>query len=214
MSKASKEKLKKKLSPGDFTDHPDVIACIDNLSKEFEAGKHAFIVSDVTDEEGHQYVHLVQKGGGVLGIALIGYIYILEKMGIRFLRLAGTSAGAINTALMTAIGDKKDEKSTHILEVLSNLDFFCLVDGRPVVRRIIKKFISHHNFTTRLKWFITAIVIIGIILFLVNFTSINFSIGYIFIPILPVSSIRFNKILILFSWIYSSVANLAPCHQP
>lgn len=169
MSKASKEKLKKKLSPGDFTDHPDVIACIDNLSKEFEAGKRAFIVSDVTDEEGHQYVHLVQKGGGVLGIALIGYIYILEKMGIRFLRLAGTSAGAINTALMTAIGDKKDEKSTHILEVLSNLDFFCLVDGRPVVRRIIKKFISHHNFTTRLKWFITAIVIIGIILFLVNF---------------------------------------------
>lgn len=159
----------KKLSAEDFISHPDVIACLEKLQNEFGEGKRPFVVSDVLDEEGHQYAHLVQKGGGILGIALVGYTYILEKMGIRFLRLAGTSAGAINTALMTVIGEKKGEKSVHILESLCNLDFFCLVDGPPTVRRIIKKFISHHNFTKRVKWFGAGIVIIGIILFLVNF---------------------------------------------
>ena len=173
MEKASKRKIYKKLSPEDFINHPDVLNCINNLNQEFGKGKRPFIVSDVIDEDGHQYAHLVQKGGGVLGIALVGYTYILEKMGIRFLRLAGTSAGAINTALMTVIGEKKDVKSVHILEALSNLDFFCLIDGPPTIRWIIKKFISHHNFTTRLKWFSAIIVIIGILLFLVNFVLLG-----------------------------------------
>ena len=50
--------------------------------------------SDIIDDEGNQYVDLVQEGGGVLGIALVGYTYILETAGIRFFHLAGTSAGA------------------------------------------------------------------------------------------------------------------------
>ena len=36
------------------------------------------------------------EGGGVLGIALTGYTYILEQAGIRFLGVGGTSAGSIN----------------------------------------------------------------------------------------------------------------------
>ena len=95
-------------------------------------------------------------------------------MGIRFLRLAYTSAGAINTTLMTVIGEKKDGKSIHILEVLCNLDFFCLVDRPPTVRRIIKKIISHHNFATRLKWLVRAIVLTGFTLFLINFILLGF----------------------------------------
>ena len=95
------------LATEDFTNHPDVINCIQQLEAAFPQGGRPFIVSDVLDEEGNQYVNLVQKGGGVLGVALVGYTYILEKMGIRFLRLAGTSAGAINTALMTVIGKKR-----------------------------------------------------------------------------------------------------------
>ncbi len=49
--------------------------------------------SDIEDAGGHQYVDLVQEGGGVLGIALVGYTYVLENAGIRFFSLAGTSAG-------------------------------------------------------------------------------------------------------------------------
>ncbi len=170
---SSKEGSKNKLSPEDFTNHPDVLALMETLEKTFGEGKMPFIVSDVVDDEGHQYVNLVQKGGGVLGIALVGYTYILEQMGIRFLRLAGTSAGAINTALMTVIGEKKDAKSVPILTVLSDLNFFNLVDGHRTIRRVIKKFISHNNFTTKIKKWTAFLVIIGVLLFLINFSLLG-----------------------------------------
>src|SRR5688500_9761254 len=57
-------------------------------------------LSDVVDVQGSQYVDLVHEGGGVHGIALAGYTYILEKMGVAFMKMAGTSAGSINTLLL------------------------------------------------------------------------------------------------------------------
>src|SRR6185437_10323046 len=101
----------KELTTDDFINHVDELNCMARLETEFAKDERPFTVSDGYDDEGNQYVNLVQKGGGVLGIALVGYTYILEKMGIRFVRLAGTSAGAINTALMTVIGDKQEMKS-------------------------------------------------------------------------------------------------------
>jgi NTE family protein len=139
------------LATEDFTEHPDVVKCMDQLNTEFPQGSNKFIVSDVLDESGNQYVNLVQKGGGVLGVALVGYTYILEKMGVRFLRLAGTSAGAINTALMTVIGKKEDAKSIQILKAICDLNFFNLVDGHPAARWIIKKFITNKDFTIKAK---------------------------------------------------------------
>src|SRR5689334_17456764 len=76
---------------------------LDDLKAEVAANElkgKKFTVSDVYDANNHQYVDLVQEGGGVWGIALLGYTYILEKMGIRFFSLAGTSAGSINTILL------------------------------------------------------------------------------------------------------------------
>lgn len=58
-------------------------------------------ISDVKDCFGRQCVDLVQEGGGVHGIALAGFTYVLEKMGITFTKMAGTSAGAINTMLLS-----------------------------------------------------------------------------------------------------------------
>ena len=64
--------------------------------------------SDITyttsDKETLQFVDLVQEGGGTLGIALVGYVYVLEKAGIRFVSMGGTSAGSINTMLMASMG--------------------------------------------------------------------------------------------------------------
>lgn len=65
--------------------------------------KEGFCISDVIDENGLQYVDLVQEGGGVLGIALAGYTYVLEKMGVAFMKMAGTSAGSINTLLLSCV---------------------------------------------------------------------------------------------------------------
>jgi len=77
----------------DFTNHDEVLGIVRGLQASRLQHPEDFIFSDVIDEEGHQYVDLVQEGGGMLGIALVGYTYVLEQMGIRFVSLAGTSAG-------------------------------------------------------------------------------------------------------------------------
>ena len=148
-----------------FINNPRVQKCIADLKMAFPQESNPLIVSDVLDGNNHQYVNLVQKGGGVLGVALVGYTYILEKMGIRFIRLAGTSAGAINTALMTVVGTKEEAKSTRVLDAICKLDFFSLVDGNPAARWIIKRFISHKNFMYNLKrWLISIIFIFSFLI--------------------------------------------------
>jgi NTE family protein len=169
MSSATPGDRNPTITTEDFINHPDVINCIDQLNSFFSEADRSFIVSDVYDDAGNQYVNLVQKGGGVLGVALVGYTYILEKMGIRFVRLAGTSAGAINTALMTEIGEKKDAKSLSILEAICELDFFKLVDGHPAARWIIKNFITHEDFTFKVKKWIKWSLLSGIILFVADY---------------------------------------------
>ncbi|MBS1736066.1 MAG: patatin-like phospholipase family protein [Bacteroidetes bacterium] len=164
-----KPATKNSITVADYTQHPDVLQCIANLKNKFGDNFESLLVSDTLDDQGHQYVNLVQKGGGVLGVALVGYTYILEQAGIRFLRLAGTSAGAINTALITVIGKKEEEKSPRILEYLTNLNFFDLVDGKPHVRWLIKTFITHKNFKRQVqKWFT------GILLILIGLTIADF----------------------------------------
>lgn len=134
-------------------------------------------VSDVTDDvdwndpskdkmrekynigkEPRQYVDLIQEGGGVHGIALAGYTYILEKMGISFLNSAGTSAGAINTMMLNCVYSQRDAiimgekeefisryyetRSEKIVEYLSKKDLTELVDGHPSWKSLILKIFS------------------------------------------------------------------------
>lgn len=162
------------LTTESFINHPEVLACVQELEEAFPKDTNPLIVSDVIDQFGNQYVNLVQKGGGVLGVALVGYTYILEKMNIRFLRLAGTSAGAINTALMTVIGKKEDPKSLHILKSICDLNFFDLVDGHPMAQKVIKKFITHQHFATKVKKWLMGIVIVAVVLLVGDFAFFGF----------------------------------------
>lgn len=100
------------------------------------------LFSDVIDNKGLQYVDLVQEGGGVLGIALVGYTYILETAGIRFFHLAGTSAGAINTLIFAGLDNIDKAKSKQVLDALAKQDLFDFVDGDPVLKEIIQKAID------------------------------------------------------------------------
>jgi len=118
-----------------FTQNETILSLIDKIPK----GKR---YSDIEDANGNQYVDLVQEGGGVLGVALVGYTYILEKAGIRFISLAGTSAGAINTMMMAGLGRIEEKKSEKILTILNNQPLFDLVDGPSYIRRIINKAIK------------------------------------------------------------------------
>ena len=101
--------------------------------------------SDVEDSDGKQYVDLVQEGGGTLGIALVGYTYVMESSGIRFFSLAGTSAGAINTMLMAGLGKINEAKSEKILDILGKTNLFDFVDGDKVVKKAIDKVIKKEN---------------------------------------------------------------------
>ena len=111
-------------------------------------------VSDIRDAYGKQYVDLVQEGGGVHGVALAGYTYVLEKMGIGFMKMAGTSAGSINTLLLNAVYTEQEAKllnkpgtyyetrSEKILEYLANKPLSDLVDGHPVWRKLLLSMFS------------------------------------------------------------------------
>ncbi|MFW5758634.1 MAG: patatin-like phospholipase family protein, partial [Bacteroidota bacterium] len=126
----------------EFLEHPEIKKILPEVDK-LKREKKRF--SDIEDAKGYQYVDLVQEGGGILGIALVGYTYVLEKTGIRFYSLAGTSAGAINTMMIAALGKTEEAKSEKILEILSNKNLFELVDGEKIMRTLIRKFIRQES---------------------------------------------------------------------
>jgi len=94
-------------------------------------------VSSIKDNAGNQYVDLVMEGGGTLGVSLLGYIYVLEQMNIRFLRIAGTSAGSI-VAVLLAAGTIEEEKSPWLIEKVARKSFFDFVDGDNEVQRFVR----------------------------------------------------------------------------
>jgi NTE family protein len=166
----------KKLTVEDFIGQKDVVNCLSSLRQTFPGDK--LVVSDVLDDKGNQYVDLVQKGGGVWGIALVGYTYVLEEMGIRFMKLAGTSAGAINTAMLTSIGTKQDAKSKTVLQMLCDLDMFSFVDGHPFARRVIKKFITNKDFAKRIKSWLAIMAVILVFLIVGSMASLGLQHAY------------------------------------
>lgn len=98
--------------PLTVTDFTRSLIPIFDILNEFQdrspGGKSIVYISDVVDKLGNQYVDLVQEGGGVHGIALAGYTYVLEKMGVSFMKMAGTSAGSINTLLLSGVSTRDE----------------------------------------------------------------------------------------------------------
>ncbi len=108
-----------------FTRHPTVETAVRDAKMASE-GKD---ISDIVDENGFQYVDFVMEGGGVLGIALTGYTYVLEQAGIRFLGIGGTSAGSINALMIAALGPPEEAKSERLLEILAGMPMASFIDG-------------------------------------------------------------------------------------
>jgi NTE family protein len=126
-----------------LTQDPQLLARIAEVRERIQTSEHA--ISDVVDGAGNQYVDLVMEGGGMLGIALVGYTWALEELGIRFLGIGGTSAGSINALLLAAMNDPAAKKSPQLLEAMGNLDFYRFVDGdgtdkgRARTRKLIER---------------------------------------------------------------------------
>ncbi len=128
----------------EFTNDPEIVKL---TKKTLELRKTGKKFSDVTDDQGFQYVDLVQEGGAVLGIALVGYTYILEQTGIRFFSLAGTSAGAINTMLMAGLSPIGDPVSEKIMDAITKVNLFDFVDGNAKIKKMIQKMIEKKGHT-------------------------------------------------------------------
>jgi NTE family protein len=126
-----------------FTENSEITGLLEKIKS---GGLDKKVYSDVIDKSGNQYVDLVQEGGGLLGIALVGYTYMLEKAGIRFFSLAGTSAGAINTIMIACLAKIGDPVSEKILKILSEKNLFDFVDGHSRIRRLIRRYVEKKPF--------------------------------------------------------------------
>jgi NTE family protein len=67
----------------------------------------------------------VFSGGGIKGFALIGALEEIESRGFQFVRVAGTSAGSIMAALVTA-----GYSSKEIYQMIDEIDLIKLLDSR------------------------------------------------------------------------------------
>ncbi len=131
-----------------FLELTEVQTEIEQLKKEIE-GKQ---FSDISDAEGRQYVDLVMQGGGILGYSLLGYLHTIESVGIRPMGIAGTSAGAILTLLIAAQEDYQKTKASKVLEVLPELNFETLADGKKRVRSFMRKMLKKSSNRMNLIW--------------------------------------------------------------
>lgn len=149
---------------------------IDELKQSLLVNGEMPVFSDLIQEENgrfYQYANYVQEGGGVLGVGLVGYTYVLESLGIRFLKLAGTSAGAINTIMLASVNkenynhskesDRFKLKSEIILHEMLNYDFWKLVDGNWFTKALIRLFINSKPGTLILQWILIISAIIPIV---------------------------------------------------
>lgn len=122
-----------------FTENEIISQLIEGISKE-RLDKKVF--SDVVDSSGNQYVDLVQEGGGVLGVALLGYTFLMERAGIRFFSLAGTSAGAINSMMMAALARVGEPVSEKTLKMLVDKDLSEIIDGDKRLWSLLQRFMN------------------------------------------------------------------------
>ncbi len=74
------------------------------------------------------FIDGVFSGGGIKGFALIGACAEIEDKGLRFVRLAGTSAGSIVAALIAA-----GYTSKEIFQLVDELDLSKLLDARKTI---------------------------------------------------------------------------------
>lgn len=100
-------------------------------------------ISRAPDGSTIQWVQLVLAGGGVLGIAHVGFVYVLEEAGVRFLGMGGTSAGAINVGLIAAVrSDPAAVSWEETLKILANTEFKSFEDGNPYFVELRKSLVS------------------------------------------------------------------------
>jgi NTE family protein len=121
----------------------DFIAAVEQEIKLFKKNFSPEIATDLifTKPNGERvgFIDVVIEGGGVKGIGAIGALYALEECDLRFRKIAGTSAGALNAAFLACAGKSAaDHKTALLLDILANIDFLSFADGGDDARAVVK----------------------------------------------------------------------------
>lgn len=111
------------VSAADFVHH---IRDLDSSIRGLQANAY----SDLVDADGHQYIDLVMEGGGTLGVALLGYLHVLESAGLRFIGIGGTSAGAISAIALAAANAPAQPRVNALITAVANMPMAEFIDGR------------------------------------------------------------------------------------
>jgi NTE family protein len=151
-------------------------ALVDN--KTLESKKYSDFIDD---DYGRQIIDLVQEGGGVLGVGLVGYTYILEKAGLRISSYAGASAGAINATYLAAIDDSiyinGGTKSEETLKLLSDTKMSSFMDGNKLVKFILDYSLDDYGFKKTAYLFIVLFIAL---FFIIDWSYYTFCVDMIF----------------------------------
>jgi NTE family protein len=120
---------------------------IRDVEEEIQAFKPTFDLAKATNliyanpDNGETlgFVDVVIEGGGVKGVAALGALYALEECGLRFRKIAGTSAGAFNAAFLACVGRSAAEHRTRLLlDTLANINFLRFADGGDDAQAVVK----------------------------------------------------------------------------
>ncbi|RMA64379.1 patatin-like phospholipase family protein [Ulvibacter antarcticus] len=105
-------------------------------------------------------IDLVQQGGGMYGIALLGYTYVMEKVGIRFYSHGGTSAGAINAMFLAGLPNsiyeqespfstpeehRQTTKSEVLTHIIANTDFSKFMEKSGFIGTIQRQLFKNYK---------------------------------------------------------------------
>lgn len=107
--------------------------------------------------------NIVFQGGGVLGLAHVGFLAGLERAGIRCAGAAGTSAGAIVATIFAAArkSDLYAPMSPTLLNIVSVMPTSSFVDGPPLIRRLIGDLLNKRPIATMPILWIAALRALG-----------------------------------------------------
>lgn len=125
------------LTARDFTEPiaSDIVA----FRREFNLAAATDLLTTTPSGERVGFMDVVIEGGGVKGVAALGALYALEECGLRFRKIAGTSAGALNAAFLACAGrNATDHKTALLLDILANIDFLGFADGGDDAQAVVR----------------------------------------------------------------------------
>lgn len=191
-----KECTRKLLEAGDaiFNNATELQASIKDGTFRQKISGTAYTIEQVDGKSQERpVIDLVQQGGTMLGIGLLGYTYVMEKAGVRFRSMAGTSAGAINTLLLSAIPEKVYQekssffddgrqalKSEFLAHLVANKNFSSFLDRPGTLGKIQKWLVK--RITKIEKFTIVFIILIPVLLLGGSFFLYNTINGKLFTP--------------------------------